>query len=242
MKKLLCLVLFVLLAACGGGGGDAPSAPKAKTVISFYGDSITSGGQVARIVRGDFIGLDYSVGGQHSDVPLNPADTASVVVIRYGMADVAHGLLPSQTRANVEKLVADVRRLGKRPIVVNVSWTPSGIELPVNAALQGLVDIDVSDLRGQLLDELHPDDAFYALLNDRIHDELVRKWVDGQDAAAAWATVRAERDALLKATDWTQLPDIPASTRAAWAPYRQALRDITGKADPFNIVWPVAPG
>lgn len=69
-----------------------------------------------------------------------------------------------------------------------------------------------------------------------------RSWVDGRDAAAAWATVRAERDALLRASDWTQLPDIPASTRAAWAPYRQALRDITEQADPFGVVWPVAPG
>lgn len=239
MKTLLCLCLFALLSACGGGD---PDTPKAKTVISFYGDYITSGGQVVRIVRDDFIGLDFAKGGQHSDVPLNSADTASVVVIRYGMADVAHGLTPATTRANVEKLVADVRRLGKRPIVVNVSWTPSGIELPVNAALQGLVDIDVSDLRGQLLDELHPDDAFYALLNDRIHDELVRKWVDSQDAAAAWATVRAERDALLKATDWTQLPDVPPSTRALWTDYRQALRDVPEQADPFSIVWPVAPG
>jgi lysophospholipase L1-like esterase len=171
MKTFLCLCLFLLLAACGGGG---PDTPKAKTVISFYGDSITSGGQVAKIVRGDFIGLDCSVGGQHSDVPLNPADTASVVVIRYGMADAAHGLAPAQTRANVEKLLVDVKALGKRPIVVNVSYTPSGIELPVNAALQNLVDIDVSDLRGLLLDAYHPDEAFYALLNDRIHAELVR--------------------------------------------------------------------
>ena len=171
MKKLLCIALFALLSACGGGD---PSTPKAKTVISFYGDSITANGKVPKIVRDDFIGLDYAVGGQHSDVPLNPKDTASVVVIRYGMADVAHGLAPAQTRANVEKLIADAKALGKRPIVVNVSWTPSGIELPVNAALQGLVDIDVWDLRGNLQDDLHPDAAFYMLLNNRIHTELVR--------------------------------------------------------------------
>jgi hypothetical protein len=58
----------------------------------------------------------------------------------------------------------------------------------------------------------------------------------------AWATVRAERDAMLRASDWTQLPDIPPGTRAAWTAYRQALRDITVQADPFGVVWPVAPG
>lgn len=69
-----------------------------------------------------------------------------------------------------------------------------------------------------------------------------RKWEDGRDPAAAWATVRAERDSLLRASDWTQLPDVPETTRENLAPYRQALRDITDQSDPFNIVWPVAPG
>ena len=68
-----------------------------------------------------------------------------------------------------------------------------------------------------------------------------RKWVDARDAATAWVAVRAERDALLKATDWTQLPDVPPSTRALWTDYRQALRDVPEQADPFGIVWPVAP-
>lgn len=69
-----------------------------------------------------------------------------------------------------------------------------------------------------------------------------RSWVDGRDAAATWATVRAERDALLRASDWTQLPDVPPGTRSAWTSYRQALRDITEQANPFSIVWPKAPG
>jgi hypothetical protein len=53
--------------------------------------------------------------------------------------------------------------------------------------------------------------------------------------------VRVQRDALLKASDWTQLPDVPLTTKEAWATYRQALRDITSQHDPFNIIWPVAP-
>ena len=73
-------------------------------------------------------------------------------------------------------------------------------------------------------------------------DWVVRKWVDARDAATAWVAVRAERDALLKATDWTQLPDVPPSTRALWTDYRQALRDVPEQSDPFSVVWPVAPG
>ena len=69
-----------------------------------------------------------------------------------------------------------------------------------------------------------------------------RQWADRRDAATTWTAVRAERDALLKATDWTQLPDVPPSTRALWTDYRQALRDVPEQADPFSIVWPVAPG
>lgn len=39
---------------------------------------------------------------------------------------------------------------------------------------------------------------------------------------------RAERNALLAASDWTQLPDAPLTPkkRDAWARYRQALREL----------------
>lgn len=58
--------------------------------------------------------------------------------------------------------------------------------------------------------------------------------------AAQWAAVRAERNALLAFCDWTQLSDAPVDA-AAWAAYRQALRDITQQSDPFAIAWPTAP-
>lgn len=55
-----------------------------------------------------------------------------------------------------------------------------------------------------------------------------------------WIIIRSERNNLLTASDWTQLPDAPVDA-AAWATYRQALRDITTQADPFAIVWPESP-
>ena len=64
----------------------------------------------------------------------------------------------------------------------------------------------------------------------------------GADASAEkvhaqWNVIREERNRLLGDCDWTQLPDAPVDA-AVWAVYRQALRDITSQANPFNIVWP----
>lgn len=53
---------------------------------------------------------------------------------------------------------------------------------------------------------------------------------------------RAERNARLAASDWTQLPDVPEATRSAWAGYRQALRDITSQPGfPMFVNWPETP-
>jgi hypothetical protein len=52
-----------------------------------------------------------------------------------------------------------------------------------------------------------------------------------------WQVIRTQRNQVLKDSDWTQLADAPVD-KTKWATYRQALRDITTQADPFNIVWP----
>lgn len=56
--------------------------------------------------------------------------------------------------------------------------------------------------------------------------------------------VRAIRDKLLTLCDWTQAADSPLSQdqRAAWATYRQALRDLPSVySGEGAIPWPVAP-
>ncbi len=51
-------------------------------------------------------------------------------------------------------------------------------------------------------------------------------------------TVRVERNAKLAATDWTQVSDSPVD-QAAWATYRQALRDIPSQSGfPNTVTWP----
>jgi hypothetical protein len=60
---------------------------------------------------------------------------------------------------------------------------------------------------------------------------------------AEWqpVNIREERDAKLAATDWTQVADAPVD-QAAWATYRQALRDIPAQEGfPSEVVWPDSP-
>lgn len=52
--------------------------------------------------------------------------------------------------------------------------------------------------------------------------------------------IRQQRNQLLKESDWTQLSDSPVD-KAAWAVYRQALRDITKNADFPYCSLPIAP-
>ena len=58
------------------------------------------------------------------------------------------------------------------------------------------------------------------------------------------ASVRSERNALISASDWTQLDDTPItnSKKLEWAAYRQALRDIPAQAGfPWDVTWPTKP-
>ena len=53
--------------------------------------------------------------------------------------------------------------------------------------------------------------------------------------------VRSERDKLLAATDWTQVADAPVD-QAAYAEYRQALRDVPEQVGfPSDVDWPEKP-
>jgi len=53
--------------------------------------------------------------------------------------------------------------------------------------------------------------------------------------------VRAERDRLLTASDWTQIADAPVVS-LEWQSYRQALRDVPQQSGfPDDIEWPTPP-
>ena len=60
------------------------------------------------------------------------------------------------------------------------------------------------------------------------------------DAAQA-KSVRDQRNTKLSESDWTQVADAPVD-KAAWATYRQELRDISKQTGfPWDTVWPTIP-
>lgn len=53
--------------------------------------------------------------------------------------------------------------------------------------------------------------------------------------------VRDKRNFMLAACDWTQVADASVD-KAAWATYRQALRDVPQQSGfPWNVQWPTKP-
>lgn len=84
---------------------------------------------------------------------------------------------------------------------------------------------------------VHPyleDDYVYTVeVAEKSEEDLANEYNDKS------IEVRAERNQLLKETDWTQVLDAPID-RTAYATYRQALRDVTlQEGFPFSVEWPV---
>ena len=82
------------------------------------------------------------------------------------------------------------------------------------------------------------------LVNDHVSTQRVVELTEfelGQQTAKKWGRVRAQRDQLLVNSDWTQVADAPGD-KAAWATYRQALRDLPASgSDPDALTWPTSP-
>lgn len=94
-----------------------------------------------------------------------------------------------------------------------------------------------------LIDELgenHIDaDLYGGTIGDRFDGNAV--FVPAPSTEELQAEVRAKRNQLLTASDWTQVEDAPVD-KAAWSAYRQSLRDISAQAGfPATVVWPTQP-
>lgn len=64
--------------------------------------------------------------------------------------------------------------------------------------------------------------------------------IAAKDAEQA-KSVREQRNRLIAECDWTQVEDSPVD-KAAWATYRQELRDLPSQAGfPFDVTYPTKP-
>jgi hypothetical protein len=74
------------------------------------------------------------------------------------------------------------------------------------------------------------------VVQDKTADEVVANDVE------QWGFIRQERNTLLSASDYRDLPNYPGIDQESWLTYRQALRDVpSNNDDPFDISWPVRP-
>lgn len=74
---------------------------------------------------------------------------------------------------------------------------------------------------------------------DLTPEEIAERSLGLEERVAA--RVRESRNNKLAQSDWTQVADAPVD-QAAWATYRQALRDIPSQAGfPNEVVWPIEP-
>jgi hypothetical protein len=81
--------------------------------------------------------------------------------------------------------------------------------------------------------------------------DVINAKITELDNAEPMRLLREERTRLLVESDWTQFPDVPDSTKTAWQPYRQQLRDLPTTASPkldesyeldlSSVTWPTKP-
>lgn len=108
-------------------------------------------------------------------------------------------------------------------------------------AEQGAVKVNLFKAHDRATQKLVPCDpyvegdwAYTVEVADKTAEEIAA------DTSSQAANVRAQRDRLLAACDWTQLADAPVD-KEAWATYRQALRNLPDQEGFPNVDFPNDP-
>ena len=190
--RLLALLCLALLSACGGGGADAPSAP---VPVAVYGDSLSSGyladtrlspTPVERLTEysgGAIKAIDYSVSGlTASEASIKGGEP--VVLLRLGYADAIMGVPDELHQQGMERLIAQLKQDGRRPVIAGVLTAPEEYDAAAQrldaiqrsiAQRHGLQFIDVRSLgRVTMGDPVHPDRSGSDRVSLFIAQELVR--------------------------------------------------------------------
>lgn len=131
--------------------------------------------------------------------------------------------------------------IGIDPILASPQPTPSLLETVFKEGVEqdSLGNwVEKWALRPLFSDQMSEDGTAVVKTREEQEQEFLAK----RDADQ-WVIIRSDRNRRLTATDWTQVDDAPMSNiqKAAWASYRQALRDITTQSDPFATTWPEEP-
>jgi acyl-CoA thioesterase-1 len=199
----LAVALALAIAGAAGCNKKSPAEPSSIEVLAF-GDSLTFGvgatsgnGYVPVLERR--IGVDIfnsGIPGNTTGDALNRLNTSvlardpRIVIVLLGGNDLLQSV-PVQTRINnITQIVERIRADGSKVILVGVG---SGVLDPFNGALPALASstgsIYVADVMdgiignsSLLFDQIHPNDAGYAIIADRIEPAL-----RGALAAAALA-------------------------------------------------------
>ena len=78
-------------------------------------------------------------------------------------------------------------------------------------------------------------------MGEEVNGDIVAEIIDDTFEPDLAAEARQQRNALLVASDWTQVADAPVDQQA-WATYRQQLRDLPASTVDFgNVIWPQRP-
>ncbi len=101
---------------------------------------------------------------------------------------------------------------------------------------------EVVELTAEQAQQIESSDKPLSFFEGELLTHKAKRWAE--DPEAVKTNLRPERNRLLAASDWTQLNDTTLSEDklAAWATYRQNLRDLTDDIDENGEVeFPVIP-
>jgi hypothetical protein len=135
-----------------------------------------------------------------------------------------------QVVSRPNKLPADVQTWGAdKDALIRSGWYPIESVKPETFA-------DATEVWESESFDIESDKVIWTLIKrNKTAEELQ---AEADQKAELW---RLERNGRLAESDWTQVADAPVD-KAAWATYRQALRDLPSQEGfPNEVTWPTEP-